>query len=174
MTQKALIIVDMLKDFMEEKGALFCGNECRGIIPFVVETVETMRRHGDVIIFLGDCHDEDDKEFDLFPPHCIVNSEGAELIDELKVMPGEYFINKRRYSGFYGTNLDEILTKENVHEVYLAGVCTSICVMETVSDLRNRDYPTFVFRKGVADFDQEAHDFALKRMEGILGATIIE
>jgi len=46
--------------------------------------------------------------------------------------------------------------------------------METVADLRNRDYPTFVFRRGVADFDQEAHNFALKRMETILGATIVD
>jgi len=42
-----------------------------------------------------------------------------------------------------------------VEHVYLAGVCTSICVMETVADLRNRDYSTFIFRRGVADFDQE-------------------
>jgi nicotinamidase/pyrazinamidase len=60
-----------------------------------------------------------------------------------------------------------------VEEVFLVGVCTSICVMETVAGLRNRDYPTFVFRKGVADFDQEAHNFALKRMEKILGAMIL-
>ena len=96
------------------------------------------------------------------------------MIDELTLMPGEYFITKTRYSGFYGTNLDEVLTSEKVEHAYLAGVCTSICVMETVAGLRNRDYPTFVFRRGVADFDQEAHTFALQRMGKILGATIIE
>jgi nicotinamidase/pyrazinamidase len=89
-------------------------------------------------------------------------------------MPGEYFIEKRRYSGFYGTDLDDVLTSERVDYVYLVGVCTSICVMETVSELRNRDYPTFVFRRGVADFDQEAHGFALERMQKILGATIVD
>ncbi|GAH65238.1 unnamed protein product [marine sediment metagenome] len=49
--KKGLIIVDMLKDFMEEKGALFCGNECRKIIPFVVDTLENMRNEGATIIF---------------------------------------------------------------------------------------------------------------------------
>ena len=174
MEKKGLIIVDMLKDFMEEKGALFCGDHCRMIISFVADILENMRNERAAIIFLGDCHEEDDKEFTLFPPHCIVNTEGAELIDELKALPGEYFINKTRYSGFYGTDLDEVLTNEEVKEVYLVGVCTSICVMETVADLRNRDYPTFVFRQGVADFDQEAHDFALRRMEKILGAIILD
>jgi nicotinamidase/pyrazinamidase len=172
--RKGLIVVDMLKDFIEEKGVLFCGSGCRRIVPFVVDTVERMRNEGSAIIFLGDCHDKDDKEFQLFPPHCICNTEGAELIEELTVMPGDYFVNKTRYSGFYGTNLDEIVTSERLEEVYLVGVCTSICVMETVADLRNRDYPTFVFRKGVADFDQDAHNFALKRMETILGATIVD
>ncbi len=174
MAKKGLIIVDMAKDFIEEKGALFCGDECRKIIPFVVETIENMRNEGATIIFLGDCHDKDDKEFTVFPPHCIINTEGAKLIDELRVMPGEYFIKKRRYSGFYGTNLDEVLTSERVDHVYLVGVCTSICVMETVSGLRNRDYPTFVFCRGVADFDQEAHGFALERMQKILGASVLD
>jgi nicotinamidase/pyrazinamidase len=174
MRKKGFIVVDMLKDFMEERGALFCGNECRKIIPFIVEILEHMRNEGATIIFLGDCHDKNDKEFALFPPHCIINTKGAELIDELRFMPGEYFIAKKRYSGFYGTNLEEVLTSEKVDHVYLAGVCTSICVMETVADLRNRDYPTFIFRKGVADFDEQAHTFALQRMEKILGATVID
>jgi len=63
---------------------------------------------------------------------------GAELIDELMFMPGEYFIKKTRYSGFYGTNLDEVLTTEKVEHLYIVGVCTSICVMETVADLRKQ------------------------------------
>ena len=54
MSKKGLIVVDMLKDFMEEKGALFCGNECRKIIPFIVDTVKNMRSEGATIIFLGD------------------------------------------------------------------------------------------------------------------------
>ena len=42
------------------------------------------------------------------------------------------------------------------------GVCTSICVMETVKELFDRDLPRLVYREGVADFDPEAHAFALK------------
>jgi len=44
--------------------------------------------------------------------------------------------------------------------------------METVADLRNRDYPVVVHEKAVADFDPESHAFALKRMQNILGARI--
>ena len=53
------------------------------------------------------------------------------------------------------------------------GVCTSICVMETVSDLRDRDFDVVVHKDAVADFDPEAHEWALQRMEKILGAKVV-
>jgi len=52
------------------------------------------------------------------------------------------------------------------------GVCTSICVMDTVGGLANRDYNITVPVKGVADFDPEMHQFSLKRMEKIYGADV--
>jgi nicotinamidase-related amidase len=45
--------------------------------------------------------------------------------------------------------------------------------MDTVSDLRNRDYKVVVHSDAVADFDPEAEQFALKRMEKVLGAQVI-
>jgi nicotinamidase/pyrazinamidase len=53
------------------------------------------------------------------------------------------------------------------------GVCTNICVMDTVGGLANRDYNITVPRAGVADFDTEFHEFALKRMGKIYGARIV-
>jgi len=69
--------------------------------------------------------------------------------------------------------MEEILKDEGIDETYIVGVCSSICVMETVRDLKDRDYKVYVLSQGVADFDEEAHNFALKRMEKILGAKII-
>jgi nicotinamidase-related amidase len=54
----------------------------------------------------------------------------------------------------------------------VVGVCTSICVMDTVGGLANRDYRTVVPRGGVADFDVQAHEQALSRMDRLYGATI--
>ena len=82
-------------------------------------------------------------------------------------------IPKKRYSGFYGTDLEHVLKSADVDEVEVVGVCTSICVMDTVGGLANRDYKTTVPVKGVADFDPEMHQFSLKRMEKIYGADII-
>jgi len=169
---KALLVIDMLKDFIEKGGALDCGDEARRIIPFVRARVDEFHRTGDLVIFIRDSHRLDDPEFKMFPPHCVKGTRGAEIIDELPVGPGDVAIEKTRYSAFYGTNLEKILQERRITEVHVVGVCTSICVMDTVGGLRDRDYPVVVYRDGVADFDPEAHRFSLRRMEKVYGATI--
>ena len=170
---KALIVVDMLKDFIDEDGALYCGESARKIIPFIQERIKEVRKEAGVIIFLKDTHKEDDLEFKMFPKHCVEGSDGAKIIDELEVRENDIIIPKTRYSGFYGTNLDGVLKENGVDEVEVAGVCTSICVMDTVGGLRNRDYSVVVWKKGVADFDNEAHRFSLMRMEKTYGASVL-
>ena len=173
MTIKALIVVDMLNDFIDEKGALFCGKTARDIIPFVRQKIENYRRRKDTVIFLQDAHDENDAEFEKFPRHCVVGTWGNEVIPELVPGPDDVIVNKKRYSGFYGTHLDKILVDRKVKAVEVVGVCTSICVMDTVGGLANRDYSITVAVNGVADFDQTFHDFALKRMVQLYGAQIV-
>ena len=172
MSKKVLIIVDMLNDFVDEKGALYCGESAREIVPFVKEKLDASRKRGDSIIYLQDSHDEDDKEFEKFPKHCVVGSWGSSIIDELKPMANEKIIPKKRYSGFYGTDLEKVLEEAGAEQVEVVGVCTSICVMDTVGGLANRDYRILVPTKGVADFDSEAHQFALKRMKQLYGAEV--
>ena len=172
MSKKALIIVDMLNDFVDEAGALYCGETARAIVPFVKERLLTSRRNGDLVIFLKDSHDESDKEFERFPKHCVEDTRGSEIIAELAPEPQEKIIPKKRFSGFFGTNLENILETGGIIEVEVVGVCTSICVMDTVGGLANRDYPITVPIKGVADFDAEFHEFALKRMKQTYGADV--
>jgi nicotinamidase/pyrazinamidase len=172
MPKKALIIVDMLNDFVDEKGALYCGDTARLIIPFILERLMGYRNRENLVIYLQDAHDEDDKEFEKFPKHSVTGTWGSEVIPELSPQTGETVISKKRYSGFYGTDLENVLKSADVDEVAVVGVCTSICVMDTVGGLANRDYNITVPVKGVADFDPEMHQFSLKRMEKIYGADV--
>jgi nicotinamidase-related amidase len=169
---EALIVVDMLNDFIEEGGALDCGPTARVIVPFVARRLETHRRAKNPVIFLADAHAPDDKEFDKFPPHCIAGTRGAQIVAELAPQPGERVIPKTRYSGFYGTDLEQVLEAAGVDTVEVVGVCTSICVMDTVGGLANRDYRIRVPAAGVADFDPEMHAFALRRMKQLYGAEV--
>jgi nicotinamidase-related amidase len=171
-TRKALIVVDMLNDFLDKKGALYCGDKARRIIPFIKKRINQVRKEKGVIIFLADTHKRGDLEFKLFPRHCLEKTWGAEVVKELILSPQDYLIPKTRYSGFYKTDLEKVLRKERIGKVEITGVCTSICVMDTVGDLRNRDYKIKVFKKGVADFDSQAQRFALERMKNIYGAEV--
>lgn len=170
---KALLVIDMLKDFLNKYGALYCGDLSRNIIPFVREKIEEFHKCRNLVIFICDSHDPDDLEFNMFPKHCVTGTEGAEIIEELPVSKKDIIIKKTTLNSFLSTDLDKILKDYKISEVHVVGVCTSICIMDAVGDLRCRHLPVFVYEKGVADFDQEAHQFALRRMEKIYGATIV-
>jgi nicotinamidase-related amidase len=172
MSESALIVVDMLNDFVDEKGVLYCGQTARDIIPFIKGRIEAYQKSGDLLIYLQDSHAEDDKEFERFPKHSVVGTWGHQIIPELAPRQGDIVIQKRRYSGFFETELNDLLRRHEIQAVEVVGVCTSICVMDTVGGLANRDYDITVHRAGVADFDPEFHEFALKRIDKIYGAKV--
>ena len=108
----------------------------------------------------------------MFPPHCIEGTLECRVIPELSGFEGK-IIPKRRHSCFWDTILGERLTELQADDLVVVGVCTDICVMHTVADARNRGYVVRVSRNCVASFDSEAHAFALKHMEKVLGAQIV-
>ncbi len=169
---KALLIIDMLKDFIELDGVLTTGEAGREIIPFIQGKIEEFRQQGYPIIYICDSHERDDKEFDMFTPHCLAGSEGSEIIDELQVAPEDKIIKKRRYSAFFGTDLDLYLRERGISEIHLVGVNTNICVLYSAADARNLNYAVTIYGDGVASFDPEAHKFALKEAKKTLGCTI--
>jgi nicotinamidase/pyrazinamidase len=173
MGKAALIVADMLNDFLDPQGALFMGLQAREIIPFVAQKIAEFRAQGGVVILVCDAHAPNDREFKYFPPHAVKGSWGAQIIPELTPAPGDYRVEKTRYSAFARTNLDDILKQEQVDAVHVVGVMTSICVMETVKELFDRDIPGLVYSQGVADSDPEAHTFALRHMQRVMGAKVV-
>jgi nicotinamidase-related amidase len=167
-----VLVVDMVRGFCEEGHPLYVGETIRQIIEPIRRLLAEERARGSSIIFLCDSHAPDDAEFQMFPPHCIRGSEEAEVIPELLEF-AEEIIPKTRFSGFYGTNLDQRLRELKPEKVIVVGDCTDICVMHTAADARNRDYPVEVPANCVATFDAEAHRFALRHMEKILGAKVV-
>lgn len=170
---KALLVIDMLKDFIDSDGALTTGPEGEAIVDFIKGKIEEYRGKNYPIIYICDNHEIDDKEFQMFPTHCVAGTSGSEIIEELKPKEGDKIIKKRRYSSFFGTDLDLYLREKKINEISLVGVCTNICLLYTAADGRNLDYKVNVYRDGVASFNKEAHDFALKEMETTLGCSVI-
>ena len=173
MEKTAYIIIDMLNDFIDPKGALYCGPGARDIVGPIGKSLSESRKHACPVFFLRDAHDEDDLEFNRFQRHCVAGTWGSEIIPELAPIPGEFVVPKKRYCGFFGNDLETLLAGTGADAVRVAGVCTSICVMDTVGGLVNRDYRVAVSSREVADFDPEMHAFALKRMKNVYGAEIL-
>ena len=173
MAKKALLVIDMLKDFIDKKGALYCGPQASGIVPFIKSRIEEFRKAKDLVVFVMDSHEPDDTEFKLFGRHCVAGSGGAEPAAGLEPHKGDAIVKKTTYDGYHNSTLGTILEKGRIRDVYLTGVCTSICVMETAGSLSKRGYKVHIYKDGVADFDQGAHKFALERMKKIYGAEII-
>ena len=162
----------MLNDFIRENGKLYIGNDGEKIISPIQKELERFRQGKKPVFYICDCHRPDDKEFNLFPPHCLSGTEGANIIEELKPSKDDFIIHKRRYSGFFQSDLDISLREEEIKELELVGVCTNICVLYTAASARMLDYKVTVLKDAVASFDQGAHDFALKQMKDILGVEI--
>lgn len=166
-----VIVVHMQRGFLEEGYPLYCGEGARRIILNVQRLLDRELERGSTFIFTQDSHASDDKEFEMFPPHCIEGTKEAEIIPELASYPGQR-LPTRRYSLFYDTDLDERLAALKPGKLIFCGVCTDICVLHTVADARYRDYPVEVYTNCVASFDEEAHRFGLEHMEKVLGAKL--
>jgi len=162
----------MLNDFIRKNGKLYIGDGGGKIILPIQRELERFRKEKDPVFYICDHHRPDDKEFNLFPPHCLSGTEGADIIEELKPSKDDFIIYKRRYSGFFQTDLDITLREEGISELELVGVCSNICVLYTAASARMLNYKVRVLKDAVASFDKEAHGFALKQMKDILGVEI--
>ncbi|HHU76171.1 MAG TPA: cysteine hydrolase [Firmicutes bacterium] len=169
---KALLVIDMLNDFIEKDGALFIGRP-EEVVNNVSFRLREWRSEGNPIIYIADQHLPGDAEFIMFPPHCLAGEWGGEVIEALTPREKDFLIYKRRYSAFFGTDLDLTLRELGVKELELTGVCTQICVLYTAADARMRHYDVTVRKNCVASFDNQAHEFALKEMKETLGVNVI-
>ena len=168
-----VLVVDMLVGFMEPGHNLYCGDDSREIVPNIQRLIEREQAEGSSVIFICDNHDPDDLEFQMFPEHCIRGTSETEVIAELAKYEGEV-VHKKRYSAFYGTDLEQRLKALGPDKIIICGVCTDICVMHTASDARNRDYAVEVPIDCVASFDIQAHQYALDHMKKILGVQLVD
>ena len=178
---KALIIIDFVNDFVADNGKLTCKKPAQEIDSNIAKIINQFIKSDDLIVAAFDSHIENDKysiESKLFPPHCIKGTIGCEVYGEtakaLKAAKNKIEITKQKYSAFFGTSLDLILRQRKIKEIFLVGVCSDICVLHTAIDAYNLEYKVAVYQNGIASFNPDGHDFALKHMKGCLGAAIIK
>lgn len=169
MPKEAVIVLDMVNDFVT--GALACDRAER-MIPHLQDLFSSAREADVPVIFVNDAHLPDDFEIDLWGEHAMQGSEGAEVIPELPVEDEDYVLEKRTYSGFYDTGLDQLLRSLGVETLLITGLHTNMCCRHTSADAYFRGYDIVAVSDGCQAFSQEEHEEGLRYLEKVYGAAI--
>ncbi|MCO6493298.1 MAG: bifunctional nicotinamidase/pyrazinamidase [Phaeodactylibacter sp.] len=198
--QKALILVDIQKDFVP--GGALPAEGGREVVPVANRLMETF----DLVVATQDWHPADHLSFAsshegkeagdkielegleqiLWPDHCVQGSEGAKFVDGLRMGPIKKVFKKGvdqeidSYSGFYdnrhrrATGLSDYLREREVEEVYIAGLATDVCVKYTALDAIKEGFKTYVVIDGCRGVNLEAGDVdkAIREMKDA-GARIV-
>jgi ureidoacrylate peracid hydrolase len=195
----ALLVVDMQNDFASE-GGMFAGSggniaTNRAIMPAIAATLEAVRNSRIPVVYIKmgyapDLSDAGGPEAPNRIKHrrmrvgeesasgkgrILVRGDwGTEIVDELAPTPGETEIWKTRYSGFFGTTLDQHLQQIGVDSLIVTGCTTSVCVDSTVRDAMFRDYRCLILEDCVAEpiarnASRTNHEASLLTFELLLG-----
>lgn len=133
--------------------------------------IDTARKCNVPVVFIQEVHRPDlvdfGRELDGSEDvHCLENDPNTEIAKEqLGFLPDDYVIRKRRYSAFFGTDLEILLRGLKADTLLLCGGLTDVCVHYTFVDAHQSDYFCRVIEDCVAGSSQEAHESALRAME---------
>jgi len=162
-TNKAVVVIDMLNDFVTGALANPAGAE---ITPKIAALLEHAREAGWLVVFANDAHLPGDYEEKVWGPHALAGTPGADVIPELAPRQSDYILPKRFYSSFYETGLASLLRQNGVEEVILTGQHTNICVRHTSSDAFNNGFAINVPGDATAMFRLPDHsDADYERMQ---------
>ncbi len=137
---RALIIVDFQNDFTP--GGALAVPEGDTIAPKLNELAAS--GDYDVVIATRDWHPADHSSFaeqgGPWPVHCVAGTQGAQLHADLDRSRIDVTVDKGQdvktdgYSGFAGTDLEELLRERGVTQVTVVGLATDYCVKNTALD----------------------------------------
>ena len=164
----AILVVDMLNDFVT--GSLACDRG-KAIVPATAELLDAAREKGIPVIFCNDAHIAGiDRELKLWGDHAIAGTKGAEVIPELKLSDKDYVVPKRRYSGFFQTDLDILLKELSVKTVVMTGLHAHMCVRHTSADAYCLGYDVVVAKQATDSFTEEDYIGGLAYLKTCYGA----
>ena len=174
--KRAIVIVDAQNDFFPPNGALAVPNADK-IRTNLAKITEMAKDDNILLIKTMDCHDTNDPEFKVFPPHCVAETTGQASILECAANKAVVF-NKKTYDVFHpelgSKEIDEWLKKNKVTEVFVAGLVGNICVEAAVMGLLRRGIKVYVFEnatvwmeleKGIFCEGADNKELSVKRMK---------
>jgi nicotinamidase/pyrazinamidase len=175
----ALVIVDVQKDFLPGGSlAVARGDE---VVPVLNRYIGAFEAKDLPIYATRDWHPDPHCSFVAqggpWPPHCIAGSPGAEFADGLALPPAATVISKATspdldaYSGFQGTDLDRRLRAAGIQRLFVGGLATDYCVLNTVRDALQLGYEVCLLADAIRAVEAQPGDGARAEAEMVrLGA----
>jgi nicotinamidase/pyrazinamidase len=161
----ALLITDIQIDFLPGGALPVAGGH--EIIPVLNDYIQRFEGRGHILAS-RDWHPANHISFKAqggqWPPHCIQNTRGAEFNPKLKLPPRTMVISKatdpnhEAYSAFDGTNLLKDLSKLGIKRLFIGGLATDYCVLNTVLDAQNFGFETLVLMDATRGIDVKPGD----------------
>lgn len=168
----ALIVIDMLNDFWDGQDPARRDT----LVGAINHLAAAMRAHASPVIWVRQEFEPDLS--DAFPEmrskgiyRTIRGTEGCRLLPGLHVAPADPVIVKKRYSAFFGTNLEEFLARLAPDALILAGINTHACIRATAIDAYQRDWPVILAIECIDSYDREHHEVSLRYMRDKIAAV---
>ena len=138
----------------------------------VARSVAACHAAGVPVIFCNDAHVRGlDRELELWGEHGIAGE--TRIFPEIEVAPGDRVIPKRRYSGFFQTDLDLTLRELGAATVIAVGADTNICVLHTLADAYFNGYASVVVTDATMTFLCGTQAGALEHCEKCYGSALV-
>ncbi len=181
-TGDALLVVDIQYDFLP--GGSLGVPDGDKVLPALNQYIKIFRQ-ADLPVFASrDWHPPNHSSFreqgGPWPPHCVAGTPGAEFDTRLKLPAGTVIISKatqidtEAYSALDNTGLDPKLKQLHIKRLFIGGLATDYCVVNTVKDALKLEYHVFVLLDGSMAINVQINDErnAIKEMKS-LGAVDI-
>jgi nicotinamidase/pyrazinamidase len=170
----ALVVVDVQHDFAHPDGGLFvAGGDAT--VPRIDAEIRAARAAGHLVVYTQDWHPSTTPHFakdgGTWPVHCVQDTWGAQLHDELTVdgpIVRKGVDGGDGYSGFsvrdpvsgveHATELGRLLTEAGVRRVVVVGLAADVCVKATALDAHRLGFEVEVPRRTTAAVDLEPGD----------------
>ena len=153
----ALIVYDMINDFLQPGAPLKSVRAREDLVPRLKPLIAACRRKGLRIIYVcQNYHREgigDGIKLAHSRPGAIAGTPGVEVYHELAPQPGDITIPKRRFDAFLGTDLDLILRQQRIDTLIIVGTSTSIGTETTARCAVTRDYRVIFPSDGTVNRD---------------------
>ena len=140
-----------------------------------VSIVKAARAKGVPVIFSDDNHiPAYDREIELWGEHGIRGTQGGEPVAAFDLQPSDIVIPKRRYDGFFQTDLDLTLRELGVDTLIAVGADANICVLQTLAGAYFRGYKTIVPADAVWTFLVGTYEGALEYYTRCYDTRVVE